>query len=512
MIVVSSIFKPFVFIYQFLYRVFWSGLNQRNIWQLPLNFCINFSPIFIWLLIFKNAGIIPHSIRPTIHVKLPYRLDMFMFETFWGSLMTLGFSSGLGFLMYFGIYSQKQKFTGFRRRRQTDKLTNDQKYSPINEWDSEEEEFTTESGGRGGNNNNNNSSSSSSSSSSSGGSNSSSSSSFDIEMSSFDIDEVTGEVDAIEESGHLQRIGKFGYPLFPSQHTNFQACPHHKDFTYFKTLSVDEINSNAQLINERFIRNSKLHFLPINSWHLAPACLFASSWLILNFVFWLRNPIRTWEDLLAWTSYVLGHITVPIVTAVWLYVFHAPGVLKSYALAMGFQNICGVVTHLLFPCAPPWFVHKNGEDAPANYEMLGYAAGLIRVDVALGTHLNSNGFHISPIVFGAVPSLHSAMAVMTFFFVAYYSRWIGLKLLALGFVVLQWWATIYLDHHWRLDLYVGMIYAIIWFTIIYTWRLKKVNQKFIQSRLQYAFSEGGSTMGMRVFRNTSIQWFFDPLA
>ncbi|EDK42715.1 hypothetical protein LELG_00893, partial [Lodderomyces elongisporus NRRL YB-4239] len=392
MIVVLSIFKPFVFIYQFLYRVFWSGLNQRNIWQLPLNFCINFSPIFIWLLIFKNAGIIPHSIRPTIHVKLPYRLDMFMFETFWGSLMTLGFSSGLGFLMYFGIYLQKQKFTGFRRRRQTDKLTNDQKYLPINEWDSEEEEFTTESGGRGGNNNNNNSSSSSSSSSSSGGSNSSSSSSFDIEMSSFDIDEVTGEVDAIEELGHLQRIGKFGYPLFPLQHTNFQACPHHKDFTYFKTLSVDEINSNAQLINERFIRNSKLHFLPINSWHLAPACLFASSWLILNFVFWLRNPIRTWGGSFGMDIVRVGpHHRAHCYCSLGSMCFMPPRCAQVVCVGYGNSKIfVGVVTHLLFPCAPPWFVHKNGEDAPANYEMLGYAAGLIRVDVALGTHLNSN--------------------------------------------------------------------------------------------------------------------------
>ena len=152
-----------------------------------------------------------------------------------------------------------------------------------------------------------------------------------------------------------------------------------------------------------------------------------------------------------------------------------------------------------------------GENAPANYDLPGYAAGLTRVDVALGTHLNSKGFHASPIVFGAVPSLHSAMAVMTFLFVSYYARWTVVKLISFAFVVLQWWATIYLDHHWRLDLFVGMCYALVWFSIMYKWRLGKVNEVFLQLRMLYNFAKG-STMGMRVFRNTKLQWFFDPLS
>ena len=185
--------------------------------------------------------------------------------------------------------------------------------------------------------------------------------------------------------------------------------------------------------------------------------------------------------------------------------------LKSYGWALGCQNICGVLTHLLFPCAPPWFIHLYGEDAYADYEMPGYAAGLTRVDVALGTHLNSKGFHASPIVFGAVPSLHSAMAVLTFLFVSYYARWTVVKILSFLFVVLQWWATIYLDHHWRLDLFVGMCYALIWFSIMYKLRLRKVNESYLKLRLQYNFARG-STMGMRVFRNTKLQSFFDPLS
>ncbi|RLV95624.1 Inositolphosphotransferase 1 [Spathaspora sp. JA1] len=176
------------------------------------------------------------------------------------------------------------------------------------------------------------------------------------------------------------------------------------------------------------------------------------------------------------------------------------------------QNISGVLTHLLFPNAPPWFINLYGEDKEANYEMPGYAAGLIRVDIALGTHLHSKGFHASPIVFGAIPSIHSSMAVMTFFFISYYARWTLVKIAAFLFVATQWWATIYLEHHWRIDLFIGLIYALFWFTIVrnISFGLSRVDENFIKSRLKFNF-EKGSTMGMRVFRNTRLQRSFDPL-
>ncbi|CAI5756862.1 unnamed protein product [Candida verbasci] len=275
-------------------------------------------------------------------------------------------------------------------------------------------------------------------------------------------------------------------------------------------LATEEISTTAYEINEKIVQ--KRSNLPISSWYLTPPIMLFSSWFILNFDYYaLKDPILVWKDLLAWTSYVLGHITVPILTSVWLYIFHEPGAVKSYGFALGFQNICGVLTHLLFPCAPPWFIHMYGEDKVANYDMKGYAAGLTRVDIHLGTHLNSKGFHASPIVFGAIPSLHSAMAVITLYFITYFARYRIIKVLSFLFVVLQWWATIYLDHHWRLDLFIGLIYATVWFSIIKWFLLNKYDENFIKARLNYNF-KNGSTMGMRVFRNTNLQWFFDPMA
>ncbi|GMF07928.1 unnamed protein product [Ambrosiozyma monospora] len=177
-------------------------------------------------------------------------------------------------------------------------------------------------------------------------------------------------------------------------------------------------------------------------------------------------------------------------------------------MALGAQNIAGVFTHLLCPNAPPWFVHLYGDNAQANYDMPGYAAGLTRVDMAMGTHLNSKGFHKSPIVFGAMPSLHSAMAVQCFFFISWYTVWSWPKVGLFCFVVLQWWATMYLDHHWRLDLLVGMLYAIVSFTVFKRFMIR-AEEKAVRARLQGNFKDS-STMGMRVFRGHWIARFFDP--
>jgi hypothetical protein len=244
------------------------------------------------------------------------------------------------------------------------------------------------------------------------------------------------------------------------------------------------------------------------SLYLTPV-LFFLIWPVLNLDHWLATPLSVPKDLTAWIFYVLAHITFPILTSIWLYVFHAPGATKSFSIALGCQNIAGVISHMCFPTAPPWFIHMYGPDANANYDMPGYAAGLTRVDVALGTHIHSNGFHKSPIVFGAVPSLHSAMAVQVCLFLWYYANSKILRSLGVAFVCIQWWATIYLDHHFRFDLIVGCFYALIAFAAVWPYMRKK-EFEFYQARKE-GDTIRGSTMGMRAFEGfDKIQRFFDP--
>ncbi|RLV93545.1 Inositolphosphotransferase 1 [Spathaspora sp. JA1] len=443
------VFTPFFFLYHLAARIVQSGLNKRSIWHFVFDFSIGFAPVFIWLLIFKNAGIIPHSIRPPIHVKLPGIMDHYLFSTVVGSVITIMCLAAFSYLLYVKYYRPKLSHALDEQLP----ILNALELIEINQECSSE-------------------------------------------RTDIDLEEQI-ELDSLVSTSTVEPIPEESIPL-----------------EFFHTLTQEEVSNHETEINTKIINHLKLYhsYHSLNCWYFAPPLLFSLSWGLLNIDYWFKDPITTQKDLLAWGLYVICHITVPIVTAVWLYVFHPPGALKLYGITLGMQNICGVLTHLVFPNAPPWFIHMYGEDTPANYEMPGYAAGLIRVDIALGTHLNSQGFHASPIVFGALPSLHSAMAVMSFFFISYYARWTIVKVATIFFVVFQWWATIYLDHHWRIDLLVGLMYSVFWFTVVknVSFGLNRVDEEFIKSRLRFNF-EKGSTMGMRVFRNTRLQNFFDPL-
>lgn len=442
--VLLALLAPFVVVLQFLVRVFWLGLNERSIFTLPLNFFVNFSPVFVWLLIFKNAGLIPKEIRPPIHVSLAHHVEVAMFEVWDRPLSSLAALVAItmgAWLLYNRVFQEKaEKVDDYSLQSHSSALLT---------------LFSDE----------------------------------DFEM----IDYESPKTPAAFVPPDFQDHSRFGpFPFLP------------------RMTQQDAVN-NATAINRRLQRHADSNYRPYNCWVAAPPALLGASWLLLNLDASLATPITEPKDVLAWFSYVIGHFCVPLFTAIWLYVFHAPGALKCFGFALGAQNIAGVLTHLVFPNAPPWFIHKFGDDAPADYDTLGYAAGLTRAKFSIGTHLVNDGFHKSPIVFGAVPSLHSAMAVLCFFFVCYYSRWVFAKVLLFAFVFCQWWATIYLDHHWRIDLFIGLLYAIASYTIFSKSLMPRVDNEFAQARLHYDFNKG-STMGMRVFRNTKLQNFFDPIA
>lgn len=507
----------------FLKQVVVCGLNQRNLLTLPLNFAINFSPIFIWLFIFHHAQWIPIDIRPTIHSHVAFYADQYLFGDYW--------------------------------------------YEFLEQLD-------------------------------------------DIDLVRWSF--VTSSVFLIVAL-ILVPAGLWFY-LYVVQR---------------RSVNVYEWYDGLLPVHHR-----KSTWLPL--------ALPAVSWVVLNvghyFAYQDESNFTKGKDMVAWFFYVIMHLTAPILTAVYLYVFHAPGMIKCFAFALGLQNLAGVFTHLLVPMASPWFTHMYGIDdvEHVSYTQEGYAAGLTRVDNHLGTHLNTNGFHLSPIVFGAVPSLHSAIAFQCFLFLCF--RASGLKhtfakkssngegdnhgilrqslkshttssssldfdvnddddniisgddetlnespslesnlneniggiveeyplqemndlgdlenqliqgdnkpehfivtyvedtsltnkwylkpittgilppLLASLFISVQWWTTMYLDHHWRFDLFVGEFYALISYTIVnrYLTQPRVLKEWYdIRRGAKYDTRNEGRTMGMRVFQGTRWEWFFDPLA
>lgn len=497
--------SAFLGFFNLIVRIIKSGLNKRNIFTLPLNFFINFSPVIIWLSIFHHAGMIPLDIRPQIHSKIAFISDAFLFGDWFGELQTQYHDSyqltkiSIATAFAFGIIGLL--------------------IIPLSIW------YYL----------------------------------YHIKSLKYNIVEWYDHIFHFENKKNTRRFRLLAIPfLIP--------------FFAFIILNVDHTFSSQNI----------------------------------------ENFTKT-KDIIAWFSYVILHVTVPILTAVYLYVFHPAGTIKCFSFALGLQNICGVFTHLLFPTASPWFTHMYGinDTEHVNYTQEGFAAGLVRVDNHLGTHLNTNGFHLSPIVFGAVPSLHSAIAFQCFLFIItrassfkhrfasngssstsnrlrngvengstddeendsdeinsktsreesiipsnsssmsdladsdedynysdidleatdkeschllslytddaeFSNKWYfkvfntGLvaKLLISSFILLQWWATMYLDHHYRFDLFIGLLYSITSFIIINNFVLQpRVLKPWLDLRFGKMPDDNNEarTMGMRVFKGTKIE-------
>jgi membrane-associated phospholipid phosphatase len=202
----------------------------------------------------------------------------------------------------------------------------------------------------------------------------------------------------------------------------------------------------------------------------------------------------------AWLSYGVIHFISPFLAAFWLWLFASPGVVSIFAWTFGIQNCLGIITHLSFPTAAPWYGDQYGYPLPpGNYSMPGSAAGLVRVDEVLGTHIYQDAFKASPLVFGAFPSLHGAFLCCCFFFVARYSR---KGAFILGFYVLwQWFSTMYLRHHWRIDLLGGLIYSAFMFSIFY--------RSLVRVDRAYALGISGGNGWQRLFDERRLQYLFD---
>jgi hypothetical protein len=119
--------------------------------------------------------------------------------------------------------------------------------------------------------------------------------------------------------------------------------------------------------------------------------------------------------------------------------------------------------------------------APADYSIHGEPGGLSRIDTILGLDLYGSTFGNSPLVFGAFPSLHSGCATFEMLFLVYLCP--RLKPLAIFYVLWMWFSTMYLTHHYMIDLVGGSIYAILTFVVAQKF-LPQVNPD-ARTRLDY---------------------------
>lgn len=186
----------------------------------------------------------------------------------------------------------------------------------------------------------------------------------------------------------------------------------------------------------------------------------------------LSNSINRPLDILAWIPYGLFHFGAPFVVAIILFLFSPPKILRSYAFAFGYMNLFGVIIQNLYPAAPPWYVDLY-VDAIPDYSMKGSPGGLGRIDQMLGIDLYTSGFSNSAVIFGAFPSLHSGCATMEALFFSY--AFPQIRPLFVIYVFWLWWSTMYLTHHYFIDLVAGSMlsFAVFEYTK-YNYRMPRI--------------------------------------
>lgn len=170
-----------------------------------------------------------------------------------------------------------------------------------------------------------------------------------------------------------------------------------------------------------------------------------------------------------------------------MFIFAAPGTTPVFARTFGWMCILGVTIQLFFPCTPPWYENEHGL-VPAAYGMPGSPAGLARVDAIFGIDLYTTNFTTSPLPFGAFPSLHAANAVLeALFFSHCFPQFRNFFIVYAGWV---WWATMYLSHHYAIDLVAGGLIAAAFFYVAKSrWLPQRQEDKI--TRWDYDYVECG---------------------
>lgn len=133
-------------------------------------------------------------------------------------------------------------------------------------------------------------------------------------------------------------------------------------------------------------------------------------------------------------------------------------VLRGFALSFLLVNLLGFATYFIYPAAPPWYVTAFGY-GPARTDVHSAAAAASRFDLLLGTHFFDEMYGRGVDVYGAFPSLHVAYPLLAAWaaFRVGELRWVRVP--ALLFFLLMCLSAVYLQHHYVVDVLLGIVYA-----------------------------------------------------
>lgn len=168
--------------------------------------------------------------------------------------------------------------------------------------------------------------------------------------------------------------------------------------------------------------------------------------------------------LVIYAVFYLFHFAAPFMTAiVILYKSKDEEMFREYVMAFLLTSYAALITFIIFPVAPPWYVYDHGFVQPTDRAGLREsAANLISVDKMFQTNVLGDFYAtFNYNAFAAFPSLHAGYSYLVAYYLIreYYPKVGKWALLAIIYPIGVWSGAVYLNHHFIVDLLAGMLYA-----------------------------------------------------
>ncbi|MEW6736850.1 MAG: phosphatase PAP2 family protein [Acidobacteriota bacterium] len=184
------------------------------------------------------------------------------------------------------------------------------------------------------------------------------------------------------------------------------------------------------------------------------------AWLALH----SSEPIARAISLTAQLVY-LSHIAVlPILLFGWWlksrYWDNNHDQFRLHLRAFTILNVMTILSYLLIPVAPPWWVSLHGSAQPS-IQLIAQTSTAAAMDGKIVQKLIAT----APMWFGAVPSLHGAYPVLLFLLAQRRRGWLTLIVIGV-YAAAMWGATVVLNQHYIVDLVIGAVFAFVayWLT------------------------------------------------
>jgi hypothetical protein len=267
-----------------------------------------------------------------------------------------------------------------------------------------------------------------------------------------------------------------------------RPCSDKRNFmaSLLRTLSIVTGQEVTRNVVSKVLMESVLSMLPLIVWFLVfnfyprlslswrPAIntsLLPKLEGLLHFPYrWFATRSSKAADFVAAIPYTI-HAVLPGMFFLYLLLTEGRKSAFCFFASLGVLNTSAVLTQILFPFAPPWYFELNGL-AKAEHWMSGNpGAALSRVDKFFGIVFYQETYTTqNRIPFGSFPSLHAAWpSLIAFCFPARGSHLF--KVLASCYVCLIYWAAMYLQHHYVIDLLGGTLYAYLTYRMVFSRKL-----------------------------------------